>query len=68
MGRPTPAQSREKMHELLRVARREFVKNGYRVTRMDVIVAGAPPPDPDAASRQAQLAVKVFLSGSRRRP
>jgi len=35
---------------------------------MDVIVAGAPPPDLDAASRQAQLAVKVFLSGSRRRP
>jgi ribulose 1,5-bisphosphate synthetase/thiazole synthase len=56
------------MHELLRVARREFVKNGYRATRMDVIVAGAPPPDLDAASRQAQLAVKVFLSGSRRRP
>lgn len=41
MGRPSPEQSREKQEEVLRVARQEFIKNGYRAAHMSVIAANA---------------------------
>ena len=41
MGRPSPEQSREKQEEVLRVARQEFIRNGYRATHMSTIASAA---------------------------
>jgi AcrR family transcriptional regulator len=71
MGRPPAELTREKMEQVLRVARREFVKNGYRSTRMDAIAAAA-----DVAKRtlylwhkdKAGLFLACVLEGARRFP
>lgn len=71
LGRPSAEQSREKMEEVLRVARREFVKQGYRATTMDAIAAAA-----DVAKRtlymwhqdKAALFLACIMEGARRFP
>jgi TetR/AcrR family transcriptional regulator, mexJK operon transcriptional repressor len=71
MGRPSAESSREKMDHVLQVARREFVNNGYRATRMDDIAAAA-----DVAKRtlylwhkdKAGLFLACVLEGARRFP
>lgn len=71
LGRPSAQESREKMEEVLRVARHEFVKNGYRATKMDAIAAAA-----DVSKRtlylwhkdKAALFLACVLEGARRFP
>lgn len=71
LGRPSPEQTREKMEEVLRVGRREFVRNGYRATVMNAIAAAA-----DVSKRtlylwhedKAALFQACVLEGARRFP
>lgn len=40
-GRPSAEETRRRMAEVLKVARREFVRNGYRATTLESIAAAA---------------------------